>query len=76
MINVQMSGLDEIIDRLQESPEVFRDARSRELEDIGSSCCPESGLGSAAPAASRTCRTFTWAAARAMWLSVRKPASF
>ena len=34
MINVQMSGLDEIIDRLQESPEVFRDARSRELEDI------------------------------------------
>ena len=31
MINVQMSGLDEIIDRLQESPEVFRDARSREI---------------------------------------------
>lgn len=47
MINVQMSGLDEIIDRLQESPEVFRDARSRELEDIGQQLLPRvrAGIG-------------------------------
>lgn len=47
MIRVQMSGLDEIIDRLQESPEVFRDARSRELEDIGQQLLPrvQAGIG-------------------------------
>ena len=47
MIRVQMSGLDEIIDRLQESPEVFRDARSRELEAIGQQLLPRvrAGIG-------------------------------
>ena len=46
-IDLERLGLDEIIDRLQESPEVFRDARSRELEDIGQQLLPRvrAGIG-------------------------------
>lgn len=35
-----MEGLEEIMERLQESPEVFRDARTRELEELGRQLLP------------------------------------
>lgn len=40
MQEIRMNGLEEIIERLQESPEVFRDARARELEDLGRQMLP------------------------------------
>ena len=35
-----MEGLEEIMERLQASPEVFRDARTRELENLGRQLLP------------------------------------